>query len=459
MRLVLNKRTKGKCLILITQKTRNYLKYSAIVFTVFLIVGLYPGMGGEGAQRDISTIQNKLGITSFIVILIYGSMPDFLLGYLFWVSLLQLIFYIVGVYFILEGLNKLRSKIFLIFLSIIAFCFLLQVVRDATAFSFYVLATGLIVKSRNYTDSRKIIYPTISICLILFGSLFKPIVAPIAAFYYFMLSERASSFWRSKISRLLISIFLALCPYFIDKALMSNFEIKNVHAEQPLFLYEISKMYCWGHDPKMVVSAKEIIRPFIPIDSNHEALCASLEPMGWDDLHRSLPEVSKSPVLIYPGAPSEIASTLVSKWAKLILNNPFEWLQLKVIDAAQVSVMANSLYLDSIIETPNQNPLLGIGDKAIKLIYAPMKVLDRFRVFSIGFAFLLGLMALFINGRKTVLDKGLDNIILKFLAINLVNFLFYTILFISNPGRYILPGVLLSYIYVIIAYDEKSKNF
>jgi hypothetical protein len=181
--------------------------------------------------------------------------------------------------------------------------------------------------------------------------------------------------------------------------------------------------------------------------------------MGWDDLHRSLPDVSKSPVLIYPGAPSEIASTLVSKWAKLILNNPFEWLQLKVIDAAQVSVMANSLYLDSIIETPNQNPLLDIGDKAIKLIYAPMKVLDRFRVFSIGFAFLLGLMALFINGRKTVLDKGLDNIILKFLAINLVNFLFYTILFISNPGRYILPGVLLSYIYVIIAYDEKSKKF
>ena len=121
MRLVLNKRTKGKCLILITQKTRNYLKYSAIVFTVFLIVGLYPGMGGEGAQRDISTIQNKLGITSFIVILIYGSMPEFLLGYLFWVSLLQLIFYIVGVYFILEGLNKLISKIFLILLSIVAF--------------------------------------------------------------------------------------------------------------------------------------------------------------------------------------------------------------------------------------------------------------------------------------------------------------------------------------------------
>ena len=422
-------------------------------------MGLYPGMGGEGAQRDIRTIQNKLGVTSSIVILIYGSMPDFLLGYLFWISLLQVIFYIIGVHFILESLNKLRSKIFLIFLSIIAFCFLLQVVRDATAFSFYVLATGLIVKSRNYTDSRKMIYPTISICLILFGSLFKPIIAPIAAFFYFMLSERASSFWCSKTSRLLVSIILAVCPYFIDKALMSSFQIKNVHAEQPLFLYEVSKMYCWGHDPKMIVSAKEIIRPFISLNSDHESLCASLEPMGWDDLRRSLPEVSKSPVLIYPGAPSEIASTLFFKWAKLIQKNPFEWLQMKVIDASQVGMMANSLYIDPIIETPGQSPLLDIGDEAIKLIFAPMKVLDRFRVFSIGFAFLLGLMALFINGRKTVFDKALDNIILKFLAINLVNLVFYSMLFIANPGRYVLPFVLLSYIYVIIAYDEKSKTF
>ena len=455
----MNKQTKGERLILNTQKTRNYLKYFGLVFVVFLIVGLYPGMGGEGAQRDISTIQNKLGVTSFIVIFIYGYMPDFLLGYLFWLSLLQLIFYIVGVYFIFESLNKLRSKVFLILLSMVAFCFLLQVVRDATAFSFYVLATGLIVKSRNYTDSRKMIYPIISICLILFGSLFKPIVAPIAAFFYFILSERASPFWRSKISRLLVSIILVLCPFFADKELMSSFQIKNVHAEQQLFLYEISKMYCWGHDPKMVVSAKEAIRPFISLDSDHESLCASLEPMGWDDLRRSLPEVSKSPVLLYPGGPSENASTLFFNWVKLIQKNPFEWLQMKVIDASQVVIMANSLYINSIIEIPNQNLLLNIGDEAIKLIFAPMKVLDRLRVFSIGFAFLLGLMALFINGRKTIFDKALDNIILKFLAINLVNFLFYTMLFISNPGRYILPGVLLSYIYVIIAYDEKPKTF
>jgi hypothetical protein len=455
----LNKRTKGKLLVLNTQKTRNYLKYLAIIFAVFLIVGLYPGMGGEGAQRDISTIQNKLGVTSFIVIFVYGSMPDFLLGYLFWVSLLQLIFYIIGVYFILESLNKLRSKIFLILLSIVAFCFLLQVVRDATAFSFYVLATGLMIKSRNYTDSRKMIYLTISIFLILFGSLFKPVVAPIAAFFYFMLSERASSFWRSKIFSLLVLIILAVCPYFIDKALMSSFQIKNVHAEQPLFLYEISKMYCWGHDPKIVASAKENIKPFISIDSDHESLCASLEPMGWDDLRRSIPEVSKSPVLIYPGASSEIASTLFFKWAKLVQKNPFEWIQMKVIDASQVSVMANSLYIDPVIEIPNQNLILDIGDETIKLIFAPMKVLDRFRVFSIGFAFLLGLMALFINGRKTVFDKALDNIILKFLAINLANLVFHTMLFISNPGRYVLPFVLLSYIYVVIAYDEKSKTF
>ena len=72
-------------------------------------------------------------------------------------------------------------------------------------------------------------------------------ICTIAAFFYFMLSERASSFWCSKTSRLLVSIILAVCPYFIDKAL-NNVTIRRS--------FEVQK-----HLLSIIVENKELIEP------------------------------------------------------------------------------------------------------------------------------------------------------------------------------------------------------
>jgi hypothetical protein len=80
------------------------------------------------------------------------------------------------------------------------------------------------------------------------------------------------------------------------------------------------------------------------------------------------------------------------------------------------------------------------------------------RVFSLGFSLVIGLILLYINGRFTAFDKALDSIFSRYIFINLTIWLMLTLLFIANPGRYPVPYLLLSYIYLITALDEKYQK-
>jgi hypothetical protein len=99
-----------------------------------------------------------------------------------------------------------------------------------------------------------------------------------------------------------------------------------------------------------------------------------------------------------------------------------------------------------------------IGNKILNGAFIPINILDRLRVFSLGFSLVIGLILLYINGRFTEFDKVLDSIFSRYIFINLTIWLILTLLFISNPGRYPVPYLLLSYIYLITALDEKYQK-
>jgi hypothetical protein len=115
--------------------------------------------------------------------------------------------------------------------------------------------------------------------------------------------------------------------------------------------------------------------------------------------------------------------------------------------------MANAFYIAPVVENDKSNLVLTIGDSALKLIFIPINILDKLRIFSLGFALLIGLAFIFINGRFIKFDKKIDSIIYKFILINLFTWFMLTVLFIANPGRYTLPFVFLSYIYLMVSLD------
>ena len=436
--------------------SRKKLYWIILTCTSFLaVLGLYPGMGGEGQQRDVSLWENKVDSSGFVLALFYDYWPNFFNSWLYSLSLFQIVLYLIGTKFIYGSISTSKMRKFLIIISTVGVFFMFQVVRDATALSLYVLGFGVLLKSKSLVGSKNFIVFFGGVCVIILGTLFKPVLAPIVAliFYVFCTKEENTVFY-SKLVRVSITIFIALSPFMIDKILASELKMTQVHAEQQLFIFDITKMYCWGHSQESVAIAKETITPFLAPGSNHETLCASLEPMGWDDLRRSIRDVDKSPAVIwYKGDDRSILSNLMFSWVKIIRTSPFEWLQIKVIDAAQVLFMANSIYIEPLINT-SESQFLKIGDLPIKLLFTPIQILDKLRVYSLGFALLIGFILILVNGRFKKYDKNFDRIVFKFILININTWLFLTLLFIANPGRYTLPFVILSYMYLIVALEQ-----
>ena len=436
-------------------KMRRFFQLFLILFCALLILGLYPGSGGEGAQREVSRFQDKHDLSGFFTPLVYGFWPSLWSGWLYSLTLFQIAVYSIGMKLIFKKLlNKNLRRIF-IFVYILGVFFVFQVVRDATAFSLFVFAFGMISKS----DNSKRYLHTLGVSTMIIGCLFKPILSPIIAIIYLFFSTKQSFTIKSKLVRLSIVISIAFAPFLIDRGITSELGLQKKYVEQHLFIYDVTKMYCWGHKSSSIELAKNAISPFLRVGSDYESLCASLEPMGADDLRRKLTGVKKSPAIeFYAGDDSSIVRKLIFDWLKLIKESPFEWSQIKTIDASQVLFMANAFYIAPVIEDGKNNFALEIGNKILNVAFIPINILDRLRVFSLGFSLVIGLILLYINGRFTAFDKALDSIFSRYIFINLIIWLMLTLLFISNPGRYPVPYLLLSYIYLITALDEKHQK-
>ncbi len=436
-------------------KMKRFFQLLLILFCALLILGLYPGQGGEGAQREVSRFQDKHDLSGFFTPLVYGFWPNSWFGWLYSLTLFQIAVYSIGMKLIFKKLINNNLRRIFIFVYILGVFFVFQVVRDATAFSLFVFAFGMISKSNN---SKRYLH-TIGVITIIIGCLFKPILAPIIAITYLFFSAKQSFTIKSKLIRLFVVISIAFAPFLIDRGITSELGLPKRYAEQHLFIYDVTKMYCWGHKSSSIELAKNAISPFLRIGSDYESLCASLEPMGADDLRRKLTEVKESPAIkLYAGDDSSIVRKLIFDWLKLIKESPFEWSQIKTIDASQVLFMANAFYISPVIVDGNNNFALEIGNKILNGAFIPINILDRLRVFSLGFSLVIGLILLYINGRFTEFDKALDSIFSRYIFINLTIWLILTLLFISNPGRYPVPYLLLSYIYLITALDEKYQK-
>jgi hypothetical protein len=434
---------------------KRYYQLPLILFSIFLVIGLYPGVGGEGAQREVPRFLDKHDFSGFVTPLVYGFWPDSWISWLYSLSIFQIVIYSTGMKLFFDKLSNNTLRNMFIFVYIVGVFFVFQVVRDATAFSLFVFGFGIITKS----NKSKHYFYVIGVGAIILGCLFKPILAPIIAITYLFFSSKQHLTFKSRLIRVVIAIFIAFAPFFMDRGITSELELDKRYPEQQLFIYDVTKMYCWGHKSSSIELAKNSISPFLQMGSDHESLCASLEPMGADDLRRKLIEVKDSPAIkLYEGGNSNIVRKLFSDWLKLIKESPFEWSQIKTIDASQVLFMANAIYINPVIEDNADNSLLEIGDKILKAAYIPINIMDRLRIYSLSFSLLIGLLLIYVNGRFTAFDKKVDQIVYKYIVINLSIWFMFTLLFISNPGRYTLPYLLLSYIYLITSLDERYKK-
>jgi uncharacterized membrane protein len=436
------------------------LKVSLVVFLlVLVVVGIFPGAGGEGAQREIPALNEKRDWWNFSTAALYGLWPDGFFPWTFSLTIAQLMIYAVGVWLMSRELQLSQNRRVFNFLTIIGGVFAFQLWRDATLLAIETLSLGLLIGVKATFSARQVIRFLLAFLTSITGCLFKPIFAPLVLLVFFLILISKIRNRKLLVVFSIIALSLSVIPFGIDKILSNNFHLKKSYPEQQVFIYDLSKLYCWGYSADVTSTAKTLLSGILAIKNDYESICASLSPTGWDSLHVQIPEVKSSPALRTIGEGEEKSlNDLKTGWIKTILSHPMDWLMTKSSDAIQVLFMANAFYMPGLY-VDSHDLTTSLGDQIIKIILIPFHILDKIRIFSIAFTLLFGLVMVYRNRASTQFSKSKEQILFKFLAVNLLVASFATIAFIANNGRYVLPYILLSYFFLIISLDREKIKF
>jgi hypothetical protein len=431
----------------------------SVLLLACVLAGIFPGTGGEGAQRETPALDEKRDWWNFATAALYGFWPNGFVPWKFSLTVVQLTIYAVGIWLINRELQIRRNRRVLNFVAIVGGVFVFQLWRDASLLAIETLSLGLLVGVKPGISNRQVIRFLLAFLTSMIGCLFKPIFAPlvIIIFLLVLLSRIESRKLLAVVS--ILTLVLMILPYGLDKVLSSNFQLKKSYPEQQVLIYDLSKLYCWGYSPEATSSAKTVLSDILANKNNYESICASLSPTGWDSLHVQIPEVESSPALKTIEAEDEGGLTeLKSGWVRTILAHPMDWLMTKSSDAVQVLFMANAFHMPGLYEK-SESLLTSFGDLVIKIILIPLQIMDKARVFTLAFTFFFGLFMVYRNRAGSNFSKAKENALFKFLAVNFLIAAFATLAFIANNGRYVLPYVLLSYLVLIISLDREKIKF
>lgn len=440
--------------------TSGKLKLSLFVLLLaFVAIGIYPGTGGEGAQREFPALNGKLDWWNFATAALYGLWPSGFYPWAFSLTITQLVIYSLGVLLINREIQLKQNRRVLTFFALIGGIFVFQLWRDSTLLAVETLSIGLLVGVKSPVNARQVLRFISALLTAIIGCLFKPVFAPLVLLIFLLILVSGIK------SRKLLAVFsiiaciFSILPIGLDKYLSSSFQLNKSYPEQQVFIYDLSKLYCWGYSPEVTLRTKELLSDILANNQDYESICSSLSPTGWDSLHVQIPEVELSPALRKIEAGDQKAlNELESGWARTILAYPMEWLMIKTSDTAQVLFMANAFHMPGLYVNPN-GPFQSLGDNVIKMILIPFHVLDKIRVFSLAFTLLFGLLMVYRNRASSLFSKPKEQILFKFIVVNLLITGFATVAFIANNGRYVLPYVLMSYFFLVLSLDREKVKF
>lgn len=433
----------------------------AIVLLLILGLGIYPGSGGDVSQREINSMSSRSDWWGFMTSFTYGYWPAGYFTWQFTLGVFQLCIFLMGMGLVFKGNDsKIERAIFTIVL-LAGLCFAIQIWRDATLFSFVIFAYGLLVKSLEPNQSKSRFLLSSSLILAFLGCLFKPVFSVIIAAVWVLTISKSQLMRKRLISTSSIGLVLLLGPITMDNYLSSLTGMVKSHPEQQVMIYDMAKLQCWSGSNVAMERAKSGLLPLAYSKENFAEICASLTPSGWDPLHTKNRLTEKSPALnLQTGSEVVGFDRLRNAWIGTVLSDPISWINVKVIDASQVMFMANSYHAPNFYIATSESRWLTFGDKFLQIPMTIAGFMDRFRFFSLFSSFALGFIMLIVSysNRASCSQAEVQEASLKwqkFLTINFLILLIATLAYLANNGRYVLPFVLLNYLF---AYQLRSAR-
>jgi len=445
----------------VTKKT-EFILLSIILY----FFSLFPGKGGvEGQQQHIELISGRTDNWGFSTALL-GDWPNFFGRWQFSLSLVQVSLFWCGLLMLFfdRKPRALFYKILFYSLFTLSTVFVSQLWRDATLLSIVVFGLGLNCVKNKFSKYLKILLSCISICLIFIGITFKPIYGVVIALVFSWLAYHPKKLHFWKIMKVIsIFIFFSVLPFFLDKHLSGKYNLIKVYPEQQPIIFDLASNFCWGAPEELVSNAELglnlVIKPNYPI----QTICSALRPNRWDNLHADINNWQfSSPITRLEGAErSKDVQKLEKFWVNMIKESPIDWIQVKSLYLGPILIMSNSFipqnesrYFSSIWGSINHALWTGIQ-------FFPI-LLDKIRVTSLGFAFLVVILLMFIKGvrsesgsvKKILADSSNEIFALSVLFTTLIVTL---IGFVASNGRYVLPYIILTYFMLLRNSMEKYK--
>lgn len=439
--------------------------YMAIcAFVIVLAIAVFPGKSAlEGDQRTFDQISDKSDNWGFMTAFLYGEWPNFFGEWRFTLILLQLAISVTGFLMLTSDFRPINSRQTLVYCLLLfaSSMFSIQLWRDASLYSFSLLGLGLINISYKRFGKLRLILNLFGWVVLIFASMFKPLLSlALLPILCWLLWQNSKDDLRKTFKIFLIPlILLSIVPSLLDENLTKFSKMQSAYPEQQPIILDLAMNYCWGQSDSIRTASKialtSVVKPNYPVES----LCAATNPFRWDDLHTD-PKVwmFANPISRITGenaAPQ--VQELISDWASIVLRNPADWLQVRLLVIGPVLFMSNSF-----VSTEYKRAGFSAFEKLSNTLWKPLNLviglIDKMRFTSLFFLFLFQLFLLknFSKSEFDDLSKVKGNITFSILAAG-VSFSLMTLTFLAPNGRYVLPYILLNYILLYRSLNRKSQ--
>ena len=305
--------------------------------------------------------------------------------------------------------------------------------RDGTMLAFLTLSTGIgIYALKETVVYKRRILLLISALAFVVGFSFRPWLtfATIPLLYYVIKNVR----FNPRI--IAISVLLAFLPIGIENLVTRAERLDNWFPQQTVMIHDLSSTYCWSNESEIRERAWDGLSGLINNDSAKTELCQAFKPNTWQSVvgAGSTTLSGIPPLRTIESNNYNEYSKLASAWLKIILSDPFGYIQNHLMLSTQVLIAGETRNI-SILSLDKTNLYSGL--KAIWLL--PTEIVKSFHLAS---PFAIFIFYLFIR-QKYLRIRSQNELSDTFLGVLIFWVIITSIGYVSDNGRYTLVPALL----------------
>ncbi len=437
-----------------------------IAFCLIFLVSLYSGNGGlEGDQRDLD-MSDRIDNWGFIVPFVYGEWPNFFGHWRFTLTLLQISVLWFGLYLIFQNcfFTKLYSIIFFAIFIISSF-YAANLYRDATLFSLSVLGFGIFLNIKNQKNFLNYFLLITSFILISIASMFKPfysLVLVLVLLQVIQIKKLNILFKKPILNLAFLFTLIVLFSFPVDNYLSNAAGLQKVYPQQQPIIMDLAAQYCWGTNANQTEQSKNLLSPLLRNEYPPQTICASFRPDSWDNLHTDFNSwVYSSPIIRITGNSESKITNLTTGWIKTIASSPVDWIQVRLYFLGPTLFASNS-FTSNLVTVYDENTFLHFLGFAWNILLAPVLMLDKLRLTSLFFAILLCISIMGLKkyrGNKSRIEviKTSQKIVCATTTC-VATIIIGTLISVANNGRYFLPYILLTYIFMLRSFVSSDES-